>query len=354
MAYALPMKSQNETLRAYALGNFGDLSRAMVLDGSLIYWLDGQINVASAPNENLGREFLELFTPGIGNYTEGDVKAVARSFTGYRVVRSNGVVSFSPNRHDTSTLSLLGTSGTFDAPSLSDYAVSLEANAVLVARGMWFRFISTTTPAPPSLARDFAGRDIAALVRAVASHPGIRNPKNVQAKSPVEWFVSACRALAITPSHPSSLTVTNYLSAMGQIPFAPPNVGGWPADEAWLTAASTQYRLAFAAYLVQSGDLSPVTRALSTRALIVPTISWALAPGPKTAATPAAVMSSRSLWGTIPPTTTGMSEPLARRASTTSGANVRWAPDSIESPTTSTSSWIAALATVSGVWNSPV
>src|SRR6202140_825603 len=72
VSYALPMKIQNETLRTHALGNFVDMSRAMVKDGALIYWLDGEQNVAYSPNENLGREFMELFTLGVGNYSQND------------------------------------------------------------------------------------------------------------------------------------------------------------------------------------------------------------------------------------------------------------------------------------------
>lgn len=262
VVYPLPMKVQNETMRLYGLGSFAGLARAMVVDGALIYWLDGQLNVAQAPNENLGREFMELFTLGVGNYSEDDVKAVAAAFTGYRVTTSNGLVTFQPSVHDYSPLAILGATAPFVAPSLSDYVVSLDANAAFVAQRLWFRFVSTTTSVPTTLVKGFANRDVRSLVEAIARHPAMKDPRHAQAKSPVEWFVSACRALQITPSNlPSTVTVANYLSLMGQVPFAPPSVGGWPYDEAWLTAASFQYRLAFATYLVKNGDLSPVVNA---------------------------------------------------------------------------------------------
>ena len=83
VSFALPMKIQNETLRTHALGNFKDMSRAMVRDGALIFWLDGEENVAYSPNENLGREFMELFTLGVGHYSQTDVHQAALGFTGY-------------------------------------------------------------------------------------------------------------------------------------------------------------------------------------------------------------------------------------------------------------------------------
>lgn len=258
--YALPMKVQNDTMRSHALGNFADMSRAMVLDGALIVWLDGELNIRKAPNENLAREFMELFTLGVGNYSENDVRAAAAALTGYRVVHSNGTVTFNPNLHDTSVFTLLGTTKAWDAPTLSDYVTSLAIDASFVAQRMWFRFVTTSSPAPASLAAGFADRDIAALVQRIAKDPGMQDPLNSQVKSPVEWFVSACRALNLRPSQLASPnTAINYISAMGQLPFDPPNVGGWPYDDAWLTASATQYRLALAGYLVKYGDVSPVS-----------------------------------------------------------------------------------------------
>jgi uncharacterized protein (DUF1800 family) len=102
----------------------------------------------------------------------------------------------------------------------------------------------------------FAGRDISAAVTAMANDPAIRDPKNDLVKAPVEWFIAACRALELTPSNlktPGQLF--NYLDKLGQVPFNPPNVGGWPAAEAWLSSATAQYRIAFAGWLIKQSDL---------------------------------------------------------------------------------------------------
>lgn len=259
VGYAFPMKVQYDQLRTHALGNFSDMAHSMVLDGALIYWLDGEVNVANAPNENLAREFMELFTLGVGNYSENDVKAAAIGLTGYQVVQTNGVVTFDKTQHDYKPVSFLGTKKAFVASTFAEYVVSHEANQTYIPRRLWFRFISTTLKPPASLAKKFARRDIGAVVQAIATDPAMRRPGVSQAKSPVEWFVSSCKALRITPSKlPDTGDVSWLLSMLGQVPFNPPSVGGWPYDEAWLTAASTQYRFNLAGYLVQHGHLDPI------------------------------------------------------------------------------------------------
>jgi uncharacterized protein (DUF1800 family) len=258
--FARPMKIQNDTLRSHALGNFKDMSRAMVQDCALIYWLDGQENVAYSPNENLGREFMELFTLGVGNYTQNDVHQAALGFTGYSVNLTSGTVSFESKQHDYKPVSVLGKRQVFDAVSLSDYVVSRPENAKFIARRLWFRFISSTVEPPTSLAKVFESRDISLLINTIARNPAMRRPQYSLAKSPVEWFVSACRALRVTPSKLTSAGNLNWqLSSMGQFPFNPPSVGGWPCDQAWLTAAAIPYRMNLATSLVKAGHLDPLT-----------------------------------------------------------------------------------------------
>ena len=258
---ALPMYLQNQTLRRNALGNFTQMSREMVNDAALIFWLDGQTNTVKAPNENLSRELMELFTLGVNRYSEDDVKETAKALTGYKVDKSSGRVTFYPKQHFTGSIKVLGAQGSYDANSLSDFLVARSDCALFIAERLWYRFISSTNPLSDSgLTSHFASRDIAALVKAIGMHSALDDPNNSMVKSPIDWFVSASRALAITPSQFSNPNlIRNYLDLLGQRPFFPPNVGGWPADQAWLSTSSAQYRIQFATLLVREGDLTPIS-----------------------------------------------------------------------------------------------
>jgi len=274
--FALPMLNQNKTLRTYCLGNFKDMSRAMINDSALQFWLDGQDSTLTAPNENLGRELMELFVLGVDRYTEEDVKAAARALTGYQVVNYSGTLTFNPKRHDPTLITILGKTQTFTGETLSDFLVARDDNATFIAERLWYRFLSSTETMPSSFAPKsaLATRDISAAVKAMASDPAIRDEKNDLVKSPVEWFIAACRALKITPSAlKTPAQLINYLNQMGQVPFSPPNVGGWPAGEAWLSSATAQYRISFATWLIKQGDLSALT-AIPVESRVLKSADW--------------------------------------------------------------------------------
>ena len=257
--YGRAMKIQNESLRKYSLGNFKDMAQALVVDPALMYWLDANSNVKQAPNENLARELMELFTIGVGKYSEDDVKAVARGLTGYNVDRSAATFTFTPAKHDTSSFQILGTNGSWDAPSIINALVARDDNKKFISDRLWFRFMSTSLVKPAEIENTFTGRDILPAVQKIASYVTSRDPLMSQVRSPVEWFVAVARALKLTPSTlQNRAQIINYLDKLGQVPFIPPNVGGWPFDEAWLNIASTQYRIAFVNFLIAQGDLSPI------------------------------------------------------------------------------------------------
>jgi len=256
--FALPMFIQNKTLRTHALGNFKDMSRAMINDSALQFWLDGQDSTLKSPNENLGRELMELFVLGVDRYTEDDVKGAARALTGYQVVNYEGSLTFNPKRHDPNPISILGTTRPFNGEELSDFLVAREDCATFIAERLWYRFISSTESMPASFGakKAFATRDISSAVKAMVQDPAVGDAKNDLVKSPVEWFIAACRALELTPSNLKTPTqLINYLNQLNQVPFSPPNVGGWPAGEAWLSSAAVQYRIAFATWLIKQSSL---------------------------------------------------------------------------------------------------
>ena len=274
--YPLPMFTQNKTLRTYALGNFKEMSRAMINDGALQIWLDGGDSTLKAPNENLSRELMELFVLGVNRYSEDDVKALAKVLTGYQINNSSGKVTFNLKRHDPSAVTLLGSSAIFSGESVSDYLVARDDCATFIAERLWYRFISSSQspPTDSTVKKAFAERNIASAVTALANDAAMRDPNNSLVKAPVEWFISACRALQITPSKlDSSNQLISHLQKLVQVPFSPPNVGGWPTDEAWLSSASAQYRIAFAKWLIKQGDLTPIT-SLSQNARVAKSADW--------------------------------------------------------------------------------
>lgn len=230
------MLAQQATLRRHGAGDTGPLVRAMLRDPALILWLDGQRNTRRAPNENLAREAMELFTLGAGAYTEADVKAAARVLTGWRV--DGGVARLVPARHDDRPVTLLGHTGPLDLDAYADLLVRHEAHVPFVAGRLWARYAGAGTPPPAMTA---AGRDTTALIRAMCRSPEFAATAGTLVKQPVEWLAGALRQLGIRPGeHEWPLGV---LRSLGQVPFAPPSVGGWPAGAAWLTTSSTLVRL---------------------------------------------------------------------------------------------------------------
>jgi uncharacterized protein (DUF1800 family) len=110
----------------------------------------------------------------------------------------------------------------------------------------------------------FHDRQIAPVFNAMLNSAAMSDPANSMVRSPVEWFVATCKALQITPSQLANPgQVMNFLTSLGQLPFDPPNVGGWPHDSAWLSAAASQYRLSFANYLISHGQLPQMHQATS-------------------------------------------------------------------------------------------
>lgn len=265
---AVLMARQLETLRRYGRGDFALLLKAMVRDPALIVWLDGEQNTRVAPNENLARELMELFTLGIGTYTENDIRAGARALTGWVIDRVTGEASVDPRRHDATTMSILGTRATFDADSFADLLVAQPANGSFLARRLWLRFGSGAPVPDATLARLTAayrpGRDITAMVRALFVDDAFTKARGELVKQPVEWAVGAMRQLSISPAALTGANrqaIASGLDALGQVPLKPPNVGGWPSGTAWLTTSSLQARVNVATRLAAEASgsvLNPI------------------------------------------------------------------------------------------------
>jgi uncharacterized protein (DUF1800 family) len=254
---------QHLTLRAAP--DFATMVHRMILDPALVYWLDGQENTVGAPNENLARELFELFTLGIGNYTETDIKQAARALTGYRVSLGSEASLFNPRRHDNGPKTIFGRTANFDVTSLVDLVLQQPACPRFIATRLWYRYASSTNPLPEPLMRKMVAAFPApmAMLRVLLADDAFRATRNTMVKQPVEWAVGALRQVGVRPATFTDTTVTQVLSWManlGQRPFAPPSVGGWPSGAAWLTSAAAQVRLNLAgklAALARPGQLTP-------------------------------------------------------------------------------------------------
>lgn len=267
---------QHSTIQRLGSGRFDDLVHALSRDGAMLLWLDGHQSRVGAPNENYARELMELFTlghtaPGAGThpdhsaapYTELDVAEVARALTGWQIDRGTGEGVFRPTRHDAGSKTILGSTGRFGLDDVVRLTTSNAACAPHVVSRLWSRLGAPAGPDDPvvtELAGPFAkDLDTAGLLRRMFLHDAFRSRETKAAlvKTPVEWVVGTLRALRLSlPEGAERLLVT-----LGQVPFAPPDVSGWPSNRAWLSTASAQARLAAASAVSGLADLTDLDQA---------------------------------------------------------------------------------------------
>jgi uncharacterized protein (DUF1800 family) len=256
------MLRQNEAFRRLGLGSFTDLAHTMIVDPAMILWLDGNDNKAGEANENLAREFMELFALGVGNYTEDDVREAARALTGWTVDKRTGEAKLVPRRHDDEPATIFGNTADYTAESFVDLVLRREESAPFVVGRMWYRLVSPTPPDEQARGRLVAAygakRDIRATLRAITAEPAFRDEASTLVKQPVEWLVGLMRALGVRPSaldEKVQQKVYKGLLGLGQVPFRPPSVGGWPSGASWLTTAAGLTRLKLAGVIVEQAKL---------------------------------------------------------------------------------------------------
>ena len=238
------MIQQNTLLRTHAMGRFDDLIRAISTDPAMLFWLDGRFNAGSRPNENYSRELMELFTLGIGNYTQDDVHAGAKALSGW-VVR-NGQSVFAPRRFYEGTITYLGHTGHLGLDDVVSIVCAHPATAGHLARLMWSFFVydnpSQADVQPLVDAYHQSDHQIGAMVKAMFNAPAFFSEKAYRGrvKSPAEFVVGAVRALGLAPTVPVLTVMGQAMANMGQTLFDPPNVAGWPGDKLSTAWMSTQ------------------------------------------------------------------------------------------------------------------
>ena len=245
------MAQQLRMFGELGLGDFRTLLKAVTLDAAMLVYLNGNTNAAGAINENYGREVLELFALGVGNYTERDVRAGATALTGWVVAKFDGQPRFDHRLHDDTPQRYLGRTGVHDVDSVVDAIVAHPACAPFVA-GKLARAILGPDVDPglvTRLGREFAasGLQIRPLVRSILE-AGIDGASRPLVLAPVPWAIQMVRATGV-PYDEVAPSVLHMLKAAGQVPMDAPNVGGWPGGANWLTSSVTLARFDLAGQL---------------------------------------------------------------------------------------------------------
>jgi uncharacterized protein (DUF1800 family) len=282
------MFTQNQLLRKLAMGNFDDLLKAISKDPAMMIYLDTETNRKGKPNENYARELMELFTTGIGHYSEDDVRESARAFTGWtlqgapqRRLTTDSV--FVPRLHDDGPKTFMGRTGNFTGDDIVDMLVPLRVTAERLSTRL-FSFFAYPNPEPEivhRLADTFqkSRYNVGAVVREIFAMDAFYSEKAYRAlvKSPAELVAQTLKATGADAK--GYLAAATAMAPMGQVLFYPPNVAGWPGGSSWINSSTLLTRINLANGATQrmraslasdsldnltrtlvDGNLSPTTR----------------------------------------------------------------------------------------------
>ncbi len=276
--FAQSFYQQNETFRRYALGNFREFLKAVTLDPAMMAYLDMERSNKAHPNENYARELMELFTLGVGNYTEKDVQEIARAFTGWTldappgcvkvnrptlpenmqfasITRDGMAATFVAAQHDDGEKTVFGKTGRFGVDEVLDLIVRQPACGRYVA-GRLIAYFGANDPQGRLRERMAAAfRDshyeIRPMLKVLFTSAEFYDPaaRGARIKGPVRLLVGACRDLRLTGTATPSLV--QLTAAYGQELFNPPTVKGWPSGVAWISASTLPLRYRLGEALVE-------------------------------------------------------------------------------------------------------
>src|SRR5437588_5002852 len=246
------MFTQNQLFRKMAMGNLDDLLKAVSKDPAMMIYLDTETNRKGKPNENYARELMELFTTGIGHYSEDDVRESARAFTGWtlqgaqqRRLTTDSV--FVPRLHDDGPKTFMGKTGTFTGDDIVDMLVPLRATAERLSTRL-FSFFAYPNPEPEivhHLADTFQKNrhNVGAVVREIVAMDAFYSEKAYRAlvKSPAELVAQTLKATGADAK--GYVAAATAMVPMGQVLFYPPNVAGWPGGSSWINSSTLLTRI---------------------------------------------------------------------------------------------------------------
>ena len=255
-------------LRTHALGNFKDLVRAIGTEAAMLLYLNGAQNRVGAPNENYGRELLELFTmgpfdgQGNENYAQEDIEEIARALTGWVVRRRELAVLFRPGRHDDGEKTFFGRTGPWGYDDAIDILFEERADKIaeFIARKLYsaFIYVAPDEALVADLAQIFLDNDfeIAPVVSALlgSAHFFDEQVMGARVKSPAEMLVGLIRDLDAAPAPRVINNLRRFSLNLDQSVLNPPNVAGWPGHRTWLTTTTFVQRWNYAGRLLRNLD----------------------------------------------------------------------------------------------------
>lgn len=251
------MFHQNRTLRAHALGSFRTLLLEIGRDPAMLVWLDSSSNVKGHPNENYAREVMELFSLGVGNYSEQDIQEAARALTGFSM--AGGQFAFQAAQHDSGQKTLFGLTGNWGGDDVVRILLEQPAAARFLVRKLYQEFISESEPPPDRLIEPLADQfresdyDIQACLATILRSQLFNSEYayRQRIKSPVEYVVGLLKSFdARVPME----DLADAMDGLGQSLFAPPNVKGWDGGKDWLNSGTLLARHNLAWRLVGGED----------------------------------------------------------------------------------------------------
>lgn len=261
------MKQQNDFLRKNALGNFRDLVLGISKDRAMLVYLDGNRNNKQQPNENYARELMELFTLGVGNYSEQDIKEAARAFTGWQFDEDGFV--FRGRNHDYGEKRFLGRTGKLNGEDVVDTILDQPACTRFMAKNILAFFVRPDPERP--LIEAFAGElrknkfelrpSMKTLFKSQAFYHA--DSRGALVKSPVELLVGTARRLGVPVAN--LVSAERAVANMGQELMQPPNVKGWDGEEKWVNTATLFQRYNTIGVLINGGGDGPVRDRMQRR-----------------------------------------------------------------------------------------
>ena len=268
-----------EMFREKGMGNYREVLGEVAHNPAMLYWLDNNENHAHAVNENWGRELLELFSMGVGNYTEVDVREASRAFTGWTMSprlprfpmnRFDWLFEYKDEDHDDTEKTFLGQTGRFNGDDILDIVCQQPATARFIARHLYNFFVadepqvpawSVTPPKDPEAVDTLAkaltdsGYEMVPVLRVLLNSDFFKDARYTKLKSPIEVVVGTLRQVGgFEFPAPGVSELSRQSGYMGQDLMNPPSVEGWHTGQEWINSGSLMRRVNFTADMV--GDLS--------------------------------------------------------------------------------------------------